>query len=93
MLRIAWLLILLRVVRLAHYCLVEVGEMEVGAEGEKRLDERPCPLLMAGRDLVWFRDVDENGEIGRSPVVVVGVYRRGIDYSLAVGVYGHHIPP
>jgi hypothetical protein len=91
MLRIALLLVWLLVVRLARYCLVEVGEMEVEVEGERRWDGKPCPLLMAGRGLVWSRG-DENGEICRTPLEV-GACRRGIGCSLVVGVYGHRIPP
>jgi len=71
--------------------LVGAGEREV--EGEKRWDGKPCPLLMAERDLVWSRVGDENGEIGRIPLEVVVVCHRGIDCNLVVGVCGYRIPP
>lgn len=94
MLRIALPLILLRAVRPLHCRLVAVGEMEV--EGERTWDGRPCPLLMGGKHLVWFRVDDESDDfrvIDHNPEAVGVVYRRVIDCSLVVGVYDHRIPP
>ena len=80
--KIALLLAWLRVVRPLRYRLVEVGG--------KRLDGKPCPLLMVGTGLVWFRGGDEC--VGRIPLVV-GAYHRGVGCNLVEGVCGRRIPP